>query len=267
MQSFPIFVINLPTKTERRLAIERQLIALGAQFEIVEGVFGNDARVTARYDDALAIKEHGESFATGEKGCALAHALVYERMVNERIPLALILEDDIVLPTDFLERAEAEATKANRKWHWLSFDYRYVGWPFLKNWLGATLKTIRQRPSFIFYATLKMFYIPPLALLEGARNSLANSSRTYSGSKRFYRPLYNAGAYFITLEGAELLLPLTKPLRFTADEVQNVARRRVGFRLYGYVPLIVHQNTTDFETDAGKTNEAWESIFKASEGA
>ncbi|KXJ99788.1 MAG: Lipooligosaccharide biosynthesis protein lex-1 [Parcubacteria bacterium OLB19] len=101
MQYFPIFVINLPTATERRLVVEKQLNSLGADYEIVEGVFGNDQRVVERYDDELAITERKKSLITGEKGCALAHALLYERMVKENIPLALIMEDDIVLPKNF----------------------------------------------------------------------------------------------------------------------------------------------------------------------
>lgn len=262
MQYFPIFVINLPTATERRLVVEKQLNSLGADYEIVEGVFGNDQRVVERYDDELAITERKKSLITGEKGCALAHALLYERMVKENIPLALIMEDDIVLPKNFLQIAEKEIHKTNRKWEWLSFDYRYVGRIFLYHWLIATIKTIKNKPSFVWYAVLKSFYMIPLSVFEGLRNSIASNFSNYSGPKKFYRPLFNAGAYFLTLEGAKKLLDLTKPLRYSADEIPNVGRRKVRLKFYGYVPLIVRQNTVDFSTDAGRTNEDWERFFK-----
>lgn len=265
MQSFPIFVINLPTAVERRVAIEKQLNSLGAKFEIMDGVFGNDARVTERYDEELAIKEHGKPLGTGEKGCALAHTLVYERMVRENIPFALILEDDIVLAPDILARAEKEISRPNRQWDWLSFDYRYVGIKFIYHWLLATYKTILARPIFFFYAFAKMFYMLPLASLEGLRNKLALVYPRFSGARRFYRPLYNAGAYIISLEGAKKLLVFTKPLRLAADEIPNYARFRTDFKLFGYVPLCVRQNTDEFATDAGRTNSDWERLFQAME--
>ncbi len=265
MQSFPVFVINLPTAIERRMEIEKQLTQLGVNFEIMEGVFGNDPRVTERYNDDLAKKERGKSLITGEKGCALAHTLVYEYMVKENISVALILEDDILLPPDFIVRVEREIVKKNRQWDWLSFDYRYVGGKFLYHWLIATYKTILKKPLFFFYAMAKMFYIPPLALFEGFRDYLARHCPVFRGAKRFYRPLYNAGAYLLTLDGAKKLLPLTQPLRFTADELPNFARFRSDFKLFGYVPLCVRQNTDDFKTEAGMTNQEWEKVFKSME--
>jgi glycosyl transferase family 25 len=262
MQNFSVFVINLPTATARRLAIEKQLNSFGVDYEIVPGIFGNDDKVVARYDDDMSKKERGKSLIFGEKGCALAHALIYERMVREKIPVALILEDDIVLPKNFFTIITKEVSKTNKKWDWLLFDYRYVGYKFIYHWLVATLKTIYQKPSFVFYAFLKIFYMIPLSIFEGIRNFLATKSTTYSGPKKFYRPLFNAGAYLITLEGAEKLLSYINPLRFSADEIPNVARRRSGFKFYGYVPLVVHQNTVDFATDAGKTDEDWKRYFR-----
>lgn len=265
MQSFPIFIINLPTATERRAAVVQQMNKLGLHYEIVEGIFGNDSRVTERYDEKLSIKERGKPLTIGERGCALAHALIYDRMLREHIPVALILEDDIVLADDILLRIESEIKKNNGRWGWLSFDYRYVGLKFLYHWLVATIKTVRQKPTFAFYAFAKMFYIPPLTLFEGFRNWLALTFPVFQGAKGFYRPLFNAGAYLVTQDGARQLSVLNTPLHFTADELPNVARRRSGLRMLGYVPLCVRQNTADFATDAGLTNQEWERIFASTE--
>lgn len=261
MQSFSIFVINLPSATDRRKVMEQQLSSMNVRFEIVPGIFGNDERVVNRYDNKLSITERGKPLTIGERGCALAHALVYERIIKEQIPLALIMEDDMVLPADFMNLVEVEINKSRRQWDWLSFDYRYVGWPFLHNWYIATFKTIRNKPNFLWYALLKFFYITPLSIFEGVRDYFARTFSIGVGAKHFYRPLFNAGAYLLTLEGAKKLLPLTDPLRFSADEIPNIARRRTKFRFCGYVPLIVKQNIVDFETDAGRTDDSWEEIF------
>jgi GR25 family glycosyltransferase involved in LPS biosynthesis len=257
----PIFIISLPTATARQAAIAKQLDALGASYEFVPGIFGTDKLVMDRYDEALAIQERKKPMLIGERGCALAHVLVHERIVREHIPVALILEDDIVFPPDFMTVLEAEVNRPGRDWDWLLFDYRYIGWSYLRDWLRATRETILARPRFFWYALLKSFYIFPLALFEGVRDRVAQRYPSWRGPGRFMRPLFNAGAYLLTEEGARKLAPLSTPLRFTADELPNVARRRAKLRYFGYVPLIVKQNTVDFETDAGKTNEVWERIL------
>lgn len=257
----PIFIISLPTATARQAAIAKQLDALGAQYEFVPGIYGTDERVMRRYDEALTIQERKKPMLIGERGCALAHALVHERIVREQIPVSLILEDDIVFPSDFMTVLASEVSRPGRDWDWLLFDYRYIGWSYLKDWCRATRDTIVKRPSFFWYALLKSFYIFPLTLVEGVRDALARRFPSLRGPGRFYRPLFNAGAYLLTYEGAKKLAPLTTPLRFTADELPNMARRRVGLRYFGYIPLIVKQNTVDFETDAGKTNEVWKQIL------
>jgi GR25 family glycosyltransferase involved in LPS biosynthesis len=260
--SIPFFVINLPVDFKRKKAIERRLKELDAAYEIVPGIYGDDKKVLERYDEARAIKEHGKPLIFGEKGCAVAHALVYERIAREGIPYSVILEDDILLPDDFLEIVEREIKRNQGKWDWLSFDYRYVGKEFLQHWLHATKTTIKKHPLFLFYALLKAPYIAALSFFEGARNKRALRDKSYAGARRFYRPLYNAGAYVLTLEGAKKLLPFTDPLRLTADQAPNVARWKTDFNLYGYVPLVVKQNTKDYETGAGKTEEEWAKIAR-----
>ncbi len=262
MQSFSIFVINLPVDFKRRKAIEKRLKDLGANYEVVPGIYGDDERVIERYDEKRAIKEHGKPLIFGEKGCALAHTLVYERIVKENIPYSVILEDDILLPDDFLQIVEKEINKDNKNWDWLSFDYRYVGSLFLSHWFNASLLTIKKKPLFLFYALLKMPYMVAISIFEGWRNKKALRRKSYRGAKRFYRPLYNAGAYILTLDGAKKMLPFTNPLRLTADQAPNVVRFKSDFNLYGYVPLIVKQNTKDYETQAGKDAAEWAKIVR-----
>ncbi len=263
MQLFKIFVINLPVDFKRRKAIEKRLKELGADYEIVDGIYGDDKRVIERYNNERAIKEHGKPLIFGEKGCAVAHSLVYENIVEKEIPYSVILEDDILLPDDFLQIVEKEISKKDKKWDWLSFDYRYIGYEFLQHWLIATKTTIKKKPMFVFYALAKAPYMIALSVFEGMRNRKAQNKKSYASAKRFYRPLYNAGAYILTLDGAKKLIPFTNPLRLTADQVPNVARFKTNFNLYGYVPLIVKQNTIDYETGAGKTEEEWTVISRA----
>jgi len=259
--SIPIFVINLPIDVKRREIIEKRLQSLGASYEFMDGIYGDDPRVLERYDEIRAIKEHGKPLIFGEKGCALAHALVYERIIKENILYSVILEDDIILPDVFLEIVEREINKKNKKWDWLSFDYRYIGFEFLKAWFYANYIRIKQNPLFFFYALIKSPYIIFISIFEWMRNIFAIKFNFYSGGKRFYRPLYNAGAYILTLDGAKKLIPFTKPLRLTADQLPNVARIKTNFNLFGYVPLIVKQNSIDYESGTSKTEDEWAKII------
>ena len=261
-QSFPIFIINLPIEKDRREFMEKQLNNLGANYEFVEGIYGDDERVKNIYDESLAIKEHGKPLIFGEKGVARAHSILYERIIKENIPYSVILENDMVLPNNFISIVEKEIQKENKKWDWLSFDYRFVGLPFLSNWLLANYLTIKKKPLFFFYALIKSPYMITLSLFEGVRDLVARKISFYRGAKRFYRPLYNAGAYVITLAGAKKLLRFIKPMRLTADQVPNTARFKTDFRLFGYVPLVTHQDFVKFGTNAGKTDKEWEATVR-----
>lgn len=261
-QPFSIFVINLPSDVKRREVIEKRLKELGASYEVVDGIYGNDEMVAKRYEEELAIKEHGKPLLFGEKGCALAHALVYERIIKENIPYSVILEDDIILPDNFLEIVEKEINKKNKKWDWLSFDYRYIGFYFLRAWFYANYIRTKQNPSYFFYACLKTPYIVLFSIYELGRDIISRKFNFYSGAKRFYRPLYNAGAYVLTLDGAKKLIPFTNPLRFTADHLPNAVRFKTNFNFLGYVPLIVKQNSIDYDSGTGKTEEEWAKIIQ-----
>lgn len=252
----------MPVDIKRREAIEKRLKELGASYEIVPGIYGDDKRVMERYDEKMAIKEHGKPLTFGEKGCALAHALVYEKIIRENIPYSVILEDDILLPNDFLQIVEKEIKKENKKWDWLSFDYRYAGTEFLYHWFLSTYKTIKRNPAFFFYACLKSPYMILLSFYEEIRERFARLFPKYAGARRFYRPLYNAGAYILTSDGAKKLLPFTKPLRMGADTVPNKARFKTNFNLYGYVPLVVSQNLKTFGSNTLLSEEEWAKIVR-----
>lgn len=260
-QSFPIFVINLPRDVTRKQKIESNLKSIGANYSIVNAFYGDNVIVSERYSEKRALKEQGKPLLMGEKGCAFSHAFIYEKIVKENIPYSVILEDDVILPSNFVEIVEKEINKIYKKWDWLSFDYRYVGIPFLSSWFVATYKTIKQNPWFIFYALIKLPYILILSIFEMSRDYLARKIISYRGSKFFFRPLYNAGAYIITLEGAKKLLPFTSPLCMSADRTPNIARIKASFRLYGYVPLIVHQDSK-FESNTIRSDNDWLAIVK-----
>lgn len=93
MQDIPIFVINLAVQPDRHSYMMAALAALDLDFIHVPAVDGNT--LTTDKLQAFSFDRSGYRWATGEIGCLMSHASVWQRMVDQAIPLALIFEDDV----------------------------------------------------------------------------------------------------------------------------------------------------------------------------
>jgi glycosyl transferase family 25 len=99
------FIISLPKDKNRRESLERQLQKLALPFSVVEAVHGESLsaeELEASYDRKKAISLFNRELSKGEIGCALSHMSIYEKMIAEDIPHALILEDDARILDDDL---------------------------------------------------------------------------------------------------------------------------------------------------------------------
>ena len=115
----PIFVISLARAEGRRAAMRARLDKLGADYEIVDAVDG--ATLTpADYGDNILRRDKfrrkfGREILDGEIGCYLSHYRLWQRMVTEKIPSALVLEDDVDWDEDLLAVAD---DIDNLDWSW-----------------------------------------------------------------------------------------------------------------------------------------------------
>lgn len=97
-----VFVINLARDQARRVHMESLLKKLAIRAEFVSAVDGKMLPSTARqaYDAKKALRVYGVEMLDNELGCYLSHYRIYTRIVNEKLPYALIFEDDIdISPT------------------------------------------------------------------------------------------------------------------------------------------------------------------------
>jgi len=250
---FKTFVINLDKDKERMDFMSQQLVNCEIPYHRQSAVYGKDYRASyVEYDEAGAIAKTGHALLPGELGCALSHAKVYEQIVREEIPFSLILEDDVELPSNFkhiVNRMITEQGKTN--FEYLLFDYVPVGLPFLKQWFRSVRVRVNNEFQYslpratltALYAIFKIPYIVPLAIFEGCRDGVMYET---GGPVRFLRPVYFAGAYLLTLQGAKKLHSLTKPILYTADQLPNRARIINKLRFFCYAPLSVKQLKTTF---------------------
>lgn len=95
-----IFVINMEASTLRRELMERQLQRLGLDYEIVPAINGHqlsEAEISASCDLEV-VRAAPEWLSRGAIGAALSHREVCRRIADERLPFAIVMEDDVQLP-------------------------------------------------------------------------------------------------------------------------------------------------------------------------
>jgi glycosyl transferase, family 25 len=99
------YLINLATSNERLEHATSHLRRANIPFERVDAVDGRNksARDFSEYDDRMARRKYGRSLSGGEVGCFLSHRRCIEQFLATEQLHALVLEDDLVMPEDFLE--------------------------------------------------------------------------------------------------------------------------------------------------------------------
>jgi glycosyl transferase family 25 len=96
MVNYKIFVINLKRdKSKKDLFISNNKDIL-LDFEIIDAVDGKSLDLSSTgYDKDKAYRYLGREMTSGEVGCYLSHMEIYQRVVDEGLSHALILEDDV----------------------------------------------------------------------------------------------------------------------------------------------------------------------------
>ncbi|MDF7676943.1 glycosyltransferase family 25 protein [Neisseriaceae bacterium ESL0693] len=91
------FLINLDRRIDRFEFVKQQLDKLDIGFERISAIDGQfcSAEQIQIFNQNKFLLQCKRQVVRGEMGCALSHRSVWQRIVDEQIPYALILEDDI----------------------------------------------------------------------------------------------------------------------------------------------------------------------------
>jgi len=105
----PVFVISLASSADRRKRMSERLNHLSFNFRFLDGVDLRGQSITEHpsYDSPRRRLYFGRDLEAAELGCLLAHRNAYQAMVDESLPHALILEDDVDLASDLPAVIEA----------------------------------------------------------------------------------------------------------------------------------------------------------------
>lgn len=101
---WPILVISLQDAAERRAMVSKQLEALGLSFQFfdaIDGRSGLPAAYESQVDRPGTELYFGRPMSDGEYACALSHLAVYRKIIEEKLPGAIVLEDDAILGNGF----------------------------------------------------------------------------------------------------------------------------------------------------------------------
>lgn len=198
MQAIPVFIVSLKSATDRRAALKSHLAPLGIEYEWFDAIRGDELSPQYRQE----VNPAG-NMSPGQLGCYLSHIHIYERIIAQEIPVALVLEDDTVLHPSVGGLVKTGCLN-------LDFDYCFLG------------SDDRGDAGFVFYDAATPV---PLSDQHMAYPLSAGPFCTH--------------AYCITLEGAKKRVSCAYPARSAIDHYHYLPYKP---RLRAAVPMLAFVN-------------------------
>src|SRR4051812_48515341 len=94
------YIINLERSVQRREHILGEVKRYKLDYELTKAVEG--AKLTEddkeRLCDMNEVRKYPDWLSPGMLGCSLSHYNVYKKIVDDNVDIALVLEDDVILP-------------------------------------------------------------------------------------------------------------------------------------------------------------------------
>jgi glycosyl transferase family 25 len=115
----PVFLINLDRSSDRLATMQLRGDAIGLAFNRIQAIDG------ANVPGWLAPQFLDSPMSPGEIGCYASHLTVHQRIVDDGLPHALILEDDVRLEPDVLTAAAEAIAAAPADWDCIHLSARW----------------------------------------------------------------------------------------------------------------------------------------------
>lgn len=121
----PIWVLNLERSKDRRLFMENQLKGLNLEFEIIKAVDGQALTEDGlkSYSERATIRCVGTALRPGAIACALSHARMWHRIIEENLNEVLILENDALFGESLIDILQSRH-QFPPDWEFMNFFYR-----------------------------------------------------------------------------------------------------------------------------------------------
>ncbi|MCW8091185.1 glycosyltransferase family 25 protein [Alteromonas sp. ASW11-130] len=118
--TIPCFVINLDRSKERLSQMATQFSNQAIEFERISAIDGAkiDQKVLQQFYSASNPLKYYKQLNAGEICCYLSHRKVWQKMIDENIPAAIIFEDDIEITGDLVCVSDT-LTAMNQDWDYI----------------------------------------------------------------------------------------------------------------------------------------------------
>lgn len=170
MKKWKIYLINLARSTDRLEACAKQLDAHDLSYERIDAVDGDNMQsstISEVYD--FNKSPYHKHMTTGEIACYLSHVQTWQRIVDEKLDYAVVLEDDILL-RDNIQQGLHLIASINEPW-----DLIKLAEAPIKRKVEHYIPM--EEFSLVTYNKVPIRTCAQVISLAGAKKLLANSSK------------------------------------------------------------------------------------------
>ncbi|QYJ97545.1 glycosyltransferase family 25 protein [Shewanella alkalitolerans] len=172
MLKYKVFVINLARSPERMTHITEQLNRIGVPFERLEGIDGNeltDSDIERVSPAKLVRQNYYRALSKGEVGCSLSHKKAWQKIIDDGLDYAFILEDDIYLEDNFADVVNLMASLPTQEWDFIKL------YPLRKGGLKNIRNTFDYKGhKFISYHKFPISAVAQIVSKKGAQALIKN---------------------------------------------------------------------------------------------
>lgn len=152
-----IFCINLDDRKDRWASAQEEFVKHDLVVERIQAVDSRRTPSQAGYNE-------NEQIGYGARGCSLSHAKILQKMIEENIPRALILEDDVYFKDDVQAYFNARLRFIPDNWDMLYLGGNHIGNLVIHN--GPIYRTDRTYTTGSYAITLEFANIALNKILE-----------------------------------------------------------------------------------------------------
>ena len=241
----PTFIINLKKDSDKKEHMQRLCDEIGLTPTFIDAVYGKELSqkdLDAVYDEEVARQSTGRPLARSEIGCSLSHLSVYQQMVDNNIPYALIFEDDIEIKPDFVTLVTRLVETVLKDDHSDNKDVILLG--YYQGRQGARVVAL---PGCSFYG----------------RTPLGSSYKLQIPVE----PAAGTHGYVITLGGAQKILDHNKIISFPIDYYTGRNTGCISVALV-YPPVVVLHDelSSDEQSNISHDRNLMEEVIRNKKG-
>ena len=204
-----IYVLTIDSAKDRQDKIKSELVGLNYSF--FYGVNKSDLDMDKLERDnvyssskAKERNRYNKGMKLGEIACSLGHSNIYEDVIKNRYKRVLILEDDVVLNLNGIEKFTSLISELPNNWDLIYFDY-----------------TKHENRNILSYFKVATYHIQKVIIgLKLSHLMIKNLfPRNYSEHLKKSGYHYFTSAYAITENAANVLKELQTPIQFPSDHL------------------------------------------------